>query len=217
MILDIHVLGCICITKDSIELLPLHRRVRITRQFSNSNRPPVIALCNSIVTTSSRFHQKVRPRINNIDRSIAIECKSSNTFYLQFYPKLCSCTLRIDPAAALTVVSDTLLHFSNTAMVATETTVMSVADPSVVVTGIDFIIHNMDCGSSLTTFRKWFSCDVNELYLKVGDHVRQGLYTIISINASKHSFMIICATSKNQEASRRAGGLVHGLISMLLL
>ena len=83
-------------------------------------------------------------------------------------------------------------------MVATEMLEVSVADPSVSVTGIDAIWHNMNCRSDFTAIRKWFAMSVDELYLKVGEHVRQGLYSIISINASKHSFMVICATTKDK-------------------
>lgn len=85
-------------------------------------------------------------------------------------------------------------------MAATEVNkVVFVSDPSIEVKGIDTIWHNMDARSDFSTIRKWFRLDINQLYLKVGDHVRQGLYEIIAINASKHSFVVICATSKKRD------------------
>jgi len=57
---------------------------------------------------------------------------------------------------------------------------------------------NVD-STSFTSFRKWFRLDVNEMFVKVAGHVEMGLYRIISVNASKHSFVVVCISDKKIE------------------
>ncbi|KAK3048343.1 hypothetical protein LTR09_010336 [Extremus antarcticus] len=73
---------------------------------------------------------------------------------------------------------------------------VDISDPSVRVTGIDAIWHNIDATSAdaFTTFRKWFQDDLDTMVARVNGHVQQGLYSQIAINASKHSIVVICAS-----------------------
>jgi len=62
--------------------------------------------------------------------------------------------------------------------------------------GIDCIWHNMYVHSDFITFRKQSSLSVDRVLLEVAKHVEDGLYSIISISASKHSFVVVCGTKK---------------------
>lgn len=50
--------------------------------------------------------------------------------------------------------------------------------------------------SDFISTRTWCAKDVNWVLLQVARHVEQGLYRIISISASKHSFVVVCASEK---------------------
>lgn len=76
---------------------------------------------------------------------------------------------------------------------------VSIADPNVEVTGMDCIWHNMYDGSNVTAIRKWFALGVNAMLVRVAEHVQMGLCSIISISASKHSFVVVCACHKDRE------------------
>jgi hypothetical protein len=73
-------------------------------------------------------------------------------------------------------------------------------DESYEVFGVDAIWHNQYLGpnSDFEGFRKQYDCDINRLILKVVEHVRTGVYTIISINATPHMLTVICACEKRQ-------------------
>ncbi|RFU80035.1 hypothetical protein TARUN_2153 [Trichoderma arundinaceum] len=66
--------------------------------------------------------------------------------------------------------------------------------------GVDCIWHNMYAESTFTTFR-WIPAheDVDSMLIKVARNVEQGLYSIISLSASKHSLTVVCACEKNWE------------------
>ncbi|KAK5991542.1 hypothetical protein PT974_09826 [Cladobotryum mycophilum] len=66
--------------------------------------------------------------------------------------------------------------------------------------GVDCIWHNMYADSTFKTFR-WTpgSVDIDTMIIKVARHVEQGLYSIISLNASKHSLTVFCVCEKNWE------------------
>lgn len=76
---------------------------------------------------------------------------------------------------------------------------VDIGDPHVIVTGMDFIIHNMYADAGFITFRKWFQDDADAMLKRVASHVEQGLYSVISLQLSKHSCVVICATDKNVE------------------
>lgn len=68
------------------------------------------------------------------------------------------------------------------------------------VKGIDCIFHNIYAPSDFTTFRKWYdSCDADTLLMFIAEHVRQGLYSIIALSATKHMFVVTVACEKNFE------------------
>lgn len=77
---------------------------------------------------------------------------------------------------------------------------IDLSDPSVEAFGIDCIWHNMNAEpTSFITFRKWFVLDINEMLIKVAGHVEMGLYQIISVNATKHSLVVVCVSNKKLE------------------
>ena len=71
---------------------------------------------------------------------------------------------------------------------------MDLSDPNVRVVGMDCIWHNMSVTSdrAFTNFRKWFQQDVDAMMTRVAGHVQTGLYSLVAVNASKHSFVVIC-------------------------
>ncbi|KAH8175968.1 hypothetical protein LIA77_04386 [Sarocladium implicatum] len=75
-----------------------------------------------------------------------------------------------------------------------------ISDQNFKVKGIDCIFHNMYAHSNFTTFRKWYDdCDADALLLLIANHVRQSLYSIIALNATKHMFVVTVACEKNWE------------------
>lgn len=67
--------------------------------------------------------------------------------------------------------------------------------------GVDAIWHNQYLGSQsdFLGLRRCFYCDIDALLLKVAGHVQQGLYSIISLNATKHSLVVVCGCTKMRE------------------
>jgi hypothetical protein len=60
---------------------------------------------------------------------------------------------------------------------------------------------------STSTFRSSrcsFNASVDDVFLEVAKHVREGVYTIVSISASAYSFAIICKTEKTREEFHEA-------------
>lgn len=47
---------------------------------------------------------------------------------------------------------------------------------------------------AFVTFRKWFSLDLDAMMLRVTEHVQAGYYSLIAVNASKHSLVVICGS-----------------------
>lgn len=75
---------------------------------------------------------------------------------------------------------------------------ISIEDGVHTIHGVDCIWHNMYAESTFTTFR-WISPydDIDAMLIKVARNVEQGLYSIISMSASKHSLTVVCACEKN--------------------
>ena len=73
------------------------------------------------------------------------------------------------------------------------TETVDIADPKVDVVGMDFILHNMYAEKDYT-IRKWFRDDADAMLQRVASHVQQKLYSIISIQLSKHSCVVVCAS-----------------------
>lgn len=64
--------------------------------------------------------------------------------------------------------------------------------------GVDVIWHNVYAGddSDWSTMRKAYESEIDQMIQMVGKHVAQGLYSIISLNATKHSLTVNCACEK---------------------
>ncbi|KAL5085015.1 hypothetical protein Trisim1_011019 [Trichoderma cf. simile WF8] len=77
---------------------------------------------------------------------------------------------------------------------------ISIEDGVHTIHGVDCIWHNMYCESTFTTFR-WIPAHetIDSMLIKVARNVEQGLYSIISMSASKHSLTVVCACEKNWE------------------
>lgn len=78
--------------------------------------------------------------------------------------------------------------------------VIDIYDGVHTIRGVDCIWHNMYAESTFTTFR-WIPTDedIDSMLIKVARNVEQGLYSIISLSASKHSLTVVCACEKNWE------------------
>ena len=77
--------------------------------------------------------------------------------------------------------------------------VIHLGDDAYEVTGMDFIIHNMRAGGKFRTMRKWFSDDADAMLGRVAKHVEQKLYSVISLQLSKHACVITCTTETDPE------------------
>ncbi len=75
--------------------------------------------------------------------------------------------------------------------------------------GIDIIYHNMHAGSDFQTFRAAGKGPVEEVLLQVAQHVKNECYKIISINASKHSFVVVMTTELSREVLEARGFPFH--------
>ena len=73
-------------------------------------------------------------------------------------------------------------------------------DESYEVFGVDAIWHNQYAGpkTDFIAFRKQYNCDINAMILKVAEHIRKGVYTVISINGTPHMLTVICACERFQ-------------------
>ncbi|KAL2204729.1 hypothetical protein CC79DRAFT_919160 [Sarocladium strictum] len=70
---------------------------------------------------------------------------------------------------------------------------------SVDIVGFDCLWHNMDCRSDFTVFRTWYYCEMDKFFSLVADRVRRGVFSVISLNATKHAVHIVFATQKNTD------------------
>jgi hypothetical protein len=75
--------------------------------------------------------------------------------------------------------------------------VQSVTD-SYEIFGVDAIWCNQYAGpqSDFIGMRKQYDCDINAMILLVAKHVSQGVYYVISMNATPHSLTVVCACEK---------------------
>lgn len=63
---------------------------------------------------------------------------------------------------------------------------------------VDCIWHNMIVSADFRGCRSSFSASVDDVFIEITKHVRNGLYSIVSISASAYSFAIICKTDTTQ-------------------
>ncbi|KAI9715765.1 MAG: hypothetical protein M1812_005764 [Candelaria pacifica] len=64
---------------------------------------------------------------------------------------------------------------------------------------VDIIYHNMHAGSDFRTFRAVSKDPVEAVLLQVARHVKDECYKIISISASKDSFVVVMTTDLSRE------------------
>lgn len=69
---------------------------------------------------------------------------------------------------------------------------------------IDFIWHNLHCKSSIRTIRGPKDMTVNQLFVAVAKHVKDGLYELISVDATAYAFIVICSSEKDSEECNAA-------------
>ncbi|KAG4444145.1 hypothetical protein IFR05_000374 [Cadophora sp. M221] len=114
-----------------------------------------------------------------------------------------------ETAAAIVMVSSNVTPISRTARINNADVVVSKdtskpryrvqsVDDSYEVFGVDAIWHNQYVGpeTNFIGIRKQFECDINAMILMVAKHVSDGLYEVISMNASAHSLTVICGCTK---------------------
>ena len=66
---------------------------------------------------------------------------------------------------------------------------------------MDCIWHNVWSGSpkSFITMRRWSNEDMGAIVSRVARHVQMGYYTLISLQLSKHSLVVVCSCTKPLE------------------
>jgi hypothetical protein len=62
---------------------------------------------------------------------------------------------------------------------------------------VDCIWHNM-MSSDFRGCRSSLAASVDDIVVEIAKHVRDGVYSIVSISASAYSFAVICTTEKTQ-------------------
>lgn len=65
---------------------------------------------------------------------------------------------------------------------------------------IEFSLINTNADTGLTMANKDFPVSLEKLYLGVAKCVQEGIYSLISINASRYSFVIVCAIQVSKES-----------------
>jgi hypothetical protein len=75
---------------------------------------------------------------------------------------------------------------------------------------VDVIWHNLHGLSNFKTVRAPFAVTVDEIFLEIANHIRDGVYSIVSISASAYSFTIICMTEKTQAEFNEALSQMRG-------
>lgn len=71
-------------------------------------------------------------------------------------------------------------------------------DQSYEIYGVAAIWHNLCRGpdSDFEVLRGQYDCDINAMILMIAKHVEQGLYDIISMNATPHMLVVVCGVRK---------------------
>ena len=67
----------------------------------------------------------------------------------------------------------------------------------------DVIWHNMYAASDFKTVRESFPATVDEVYLEIADHIRDGLYHIISVCASAYSSLSFTRRRRQAQSLER--------------
>jgi hypothetical protein len=69
---------------------------------------------------------------------------------------------------------------------------------------VDVIWHNLNALSDFRTTRAPFVTTVDKVFVEIANHIRDGVYSIVSVSASAYSFTIICDTKKTSAEFREA-------------
>lgn len=80
-----------------------------------------------------------------------------------------------------------------------EKKIIEISDRDFDIIGLDCIWHNMDSSSDFRTFRRWYGCEMGDLLVLIGDRVRRKIFTVISLNATKHMIVITIGTQKSKK------------------
>ncbi|KAL2209811.1 hypothetical protein CC79DRAFT_1330263 [Sarocladium strictum] len=72
-----------------------------------------------------------------------------------------------------------------------------ISDQDFNIIGFDCIWHNMDCDSDFTVFRSWYYIEMDKFLVLIADRLRHKVFTVLSLNATKHMVVITIATKKN--------------------
>ena len=75
---------------------------------------------------------------------------------------------------------------------------------------VDVIWYNLHGLSNFKTVRAPFAVTVDEIFLEIANHIRDGVYSIVSVSASAYSFTIICMTEKTQAEFNKALSQMRG-------
>lgn len=70
---------------------------------------------------------------------------------------------------------------------------------------IDIIYHNMHAASDFRTSRGASDSTVEEELIRAADYVKNGCFKIVSISASKHSFVVVCSTPLSSKELKEKG------------
>jgi hypothetical protein len=65
--------------------------------------------------------------------------------------------------------------------------------------GVSFHLLNMNLDVNFRSVHKVFRVPVEDLYTAVARHVRNGVYKLVSINASEYSFVVVCKIQVSAE------------------
>ncbi|UKZ83594.1 hypothetical protein TrVFT333_011403 [Trichoderma virens FT-333] len=70
---------------------------------------------------------------------------------------------------------------------------------------VDIIYHNMHAGSDFRTFRAASDGTVEEELIRAANYVKSGCFKIVSISASKNSFVVVCSTPLSSKELNEKG------------
>ena len=65
--------------------------------------------------------------------------------------------------------------------------------------GVSLHILNMNAHGNVRSISGVYSVSVEKAYLAVAKHVKEGIYKLISVNASAYSFVIVCDVQVSDE------------------
>lgn len=70
---------------------------------------------------------------------------------------------------------------------------------------VDIIYHNMHAASDFRTLRAAGDGTVEEELIKAANYVKNGCFKIVSISASKNSFVVVCSTPLSSKELNEKG------------